>query len=108
MKNSLPLSMLGVRGLLVMALGTAAFVLNARATSGTWQSSTTDNSWSTAGNWGVDTAPGAADTATFNGPSNNTTIAIDSGRSIGNIVFDTSSVANYTIGASGADSGNAL
>lgn len=87
----------------------------AKAASGTW-TGTTDGLWSSANgtNWNNATPPGATtgttngDTATFNGTGNgNTTIAIDAGRNIKSVLFDTAA-ANYVVGSAGANGGNAL
>ena len=57
--------------------------------------------WGTNANWLTDPAavPGTGDTATFNSAGNGfTTIDLGTGVTIGNILFDTSSAAAYTIG----------
>jgi autotransporter-associated beta strand protein len=70
------------------------------AASDSWDGST-DATWATGTNWLLDTTPpGAAETATFNGAGNgNTTIDLGAGVTLGSLVFDTSSVAAYTIGS---------
>lgn len=86
----------------------------AKGASGTW-SGVTDGLWSSANgtNWSVTPSPGATtgttngDTATFNSAGNsNTTIAIDAGRNIKSLLFDTAA-ADYALGSAGANSGNA-
>ncbi len=74
--------------------------LSAHAASDSW-TGTADASWATSGNWlgNPATVPGTGDTATFNAASPNTTINLGAGVTISNIVFDTASVAAYTIGA---------
>jgi fibronectin-binding autotransporter adhesin len=58
-----------------------------------------DENWTLGGVLGTP-VPGVADTATFNGAGNaNTTISLGTGVTIGNILFDTSSAASYTIGS---------
>jgi autotransporter-associated beta strand protein len=79
----------------------AAFSL--KAASGTWTGAT-DNTWAGA-NWSATPVPGTGDTATFNGAGNgNTTIDLGGGVTISNLLFSTSSVAAYTIGAGGVGS----
>jgi autotransporter-associated beta strand protein len=72
-----------------------------RAASGAWTGAT-DAFWTNALNWSASPAPGTGDTATFNGASANTTVDLLNGVTVGNILFDTASVAPYTIGAGGA------
>jgi len=102
-------------GNLGLALATAALLFghSAQAASDTW-SGATDGNWNTPTNWGT-ASPGAAsgttnvDTATVNSAGGgNTTIAIDSGRNLEFITFDTASAAAYTIGSAGANAGPAL
>jgi fibronectin-binding autotransporter adhesin len=78
------------------------------AASDSWDGST-DATWATGNNWlNNGTAPGAGETATFNGAGNGyTTIDLGAGVTIGSILFDTSSAAAYTIG-SGAVGSQAL
>jgi len=71
-------------------------------TSGTW-TNTAGGTWSTAGNWLGDTvATGSESTADFNtlNLAEDTTVTVDSARTIGNLVFgdtDTSSAAGWTL-----------
>jgi len=70
-----------------------------RAASDTW-AGTTDSTWATSTNWASGNVPGTGDTATFNGAGNgNTTIDLGAGVTLGNLLFDTSSAAPYTIGS---------
>ena len=70
------------------------------AASGTWTGAT-DATWAGA-NWSASPVPGTLETATFNGLGNGfTTIDLGSGISVGTILFDTASVAGYTIGSGG-------
>lgn len=91
----------------VLAVGIAVITVSshfALATSATWDG-TASSLWSDTINWdaaGVDpsTVPGATETATFNNAGNgNTTIDVGLALPIGNILFDTASVAAYTIGS---------
>ncbi len=95
-------STLRLRALMLAAAG-AGIVSSAHAASDAWDGAT-DSLWSTATNWATDTsAPGAGETATFNGAgSGNTTIDLGAGVSVGSVVFDSPSAAAYTIGAGGA------
>jgi hypothetical protein len=69
----------------------------------TWKSSGTTADWNTNGNWNT-TAPGNSDTALFNSTSNTTSLTFSSGSPVvGNITFDTSSVAAFTIGTTGGN-----
>ena len=75
-----------------------------RAAGGSWNGST-DAYWTNALNWSASPAPGAGDTATFNGGGNGvTTIDLLNGVEVGNILFNSSSAAPYTIGAGAAGS----
>ncbi len=62
-----------------------------------------DTTWANAGNW-TGAVPGAtsgttnADTATFNQSATNSPLAIDAGRNVMNITFDTAAVSSMTIG----------
>ena len=71
-------------------------VQGAHAANGTWNGSTNDL-WSDSTNWSPNTVPGTTNTATFNAPSINTTLDLDTGVTIGSILFDTGS-APYIIG----------
>ncbi len=86
-----------------------------QAASATWAVSATDANWSNGTNWGGsapgDTSAGASgtsDVATFNAPVSNgfgssgTPIAVDSGRTIGGVTFDTST-GSYFLGATGGN-----
>jgi autotransporter-associated beta strand protein len=81
----------------VLAFSTVSLT---HAASDSWDGST-DSTWATATNWLTDvSAPGAGETATFNGAGNgNTTIDLGAGVALGSLVFDTSSAAAYTIGS---------
>jgi len=100
------------KGLAKTLLGTSAltavvvsfFAPSASAISDTW-TGTTDTTWATSTNWLGGNVPGTGDTATFNNAGNgNTTIDLGGGVTIGTVLFDTSSVAAYTIGSGGAGS----
>ena len=69
----------------------------------------TDSNWATNGNWfgvpGATTGTTNTDTATFNLNAPNSPLAIDAGRNLKNITFDTASVNSMIIGTTG---GNAL
>ncbi len=88
---------------LLLAAATALGSLQqSRAASATWNG-TTDAVWATDTNWSATPAPGTGDTATFNNAGNtNTTLDLGAGVTVGNILFGSSSVAAYTIGANGA------
>ena len=75
-------------------------ISSTRAASDAWDGSA-DSIWATATNWLTDTAaPGAGETATFNGAGNGgTTIDLGAGVTLGSLVFDTSSAAPYTLGS---------
>lgn len=80
---------------------TALAIVPASATSDFWDGST-DATWATSTNWLTDPVgvPGTGDTATFsNGGNGNTTVNLGAGVTIKTILFDTSSVAAYTIGS---------
>ena len=77
--------------------------LSLRAASGAWTGAT-DANWANA-NWSATPVPGTGDTATFNGAGNgNTTINLGSGVTILDLLFNTGSVAAYTIGNGAAGS----
>ena len=82
-----------------------SLAVSTRAASDSW-TGTTDSNWATATNWSTATsAPGAGETATFNGAGNgNTTIDLGAGVTVGALLFDTSSAAAYTIGSGAAGS----
>lgn len=71
--------------------------LSAYAASGTWSGAQSAN-WTDSANWSASPYPSGGDTATFSGASANTTINTAGLPGILNIVFDTASVAAYTIG----------
>ncbi len=88
--------------LLLAAAAALGGLQQAIAASATWNG-TTDNVWATDTNWSATPAPGTGDTATFDNAGNaNTTLDLGAGVTIGSILFDTASVATYTIGANGA------
>lgn len=79
-----------------LALGS---VTSAFAVSATWNG-TTDAVWATGTNWSATPVPGTGDTATFNNAGGAVdVINLGAGVTIGNLIFDTSSVAAYTIGS---------
>lgn len=91
------------------ALLAAFSTLSLPAADGTWFSSTSGN-WSDSAKWPGGIADGAGFTATFTGPTPNTTapvvIAVDADRTIGNLSFQGPNVAptgthNFTLGGSG-------
>lgn len=69
------------------------------AASDSWDGST-GSTWATAANWSTDVSPpGTGEIATFNSTGNgNTTIDLGAGVALGSLIFDTASVAPYTIG----------
>lgn len=82
----------------------------ASAASTSWKAAPTDASWVTATNWASGAAPGSTtanstDVATFNAALSGTIggstnpIVIDTGRRLGGITFDTSSVGAFVIGS---------
>jgi autotransporter-associated beta strand protein len=79
-----------------LAVGSAS---SAFAASATWNG-TTDATWATGTNWSATPVPGTGDTATFNNAGGAVdVINLGAGVTIGNLIFDTSSVAAYTIGS---------
>jgi fibronectin-binding autotransporter adhesin len=109
----------GKRRATVLAAAATASLLtmqSAEAASATWIASPTDATWANGANWNPAAAPGntsagataSTDTATFTTAisgglgSSTTPIVIDSGRTIGNITFNTSAGA-YVIGANGGN-----
>jgi fibronectin-binding autotransporter adhesin len=96
---------------IVFCLGLASAALmtpSAQAATGSWTGLGSDSLWSTAGNWSGATPPGTGgQIATFNDAGNaKTTIDLNTGVPVSNIVFDTASAAAYTIGAGAAGSQN--
>lgn len=83
-------------GTLAVTLLSAPMTDRALAVDATWNG-TTDGLWSTGSNWSATPVPGSGNTATFNnaggGNVNVTTGAIG----LGNLLFDTSSAAAYTL-----------
>ena len=107
-KLHISLSSLGLHSLL-FTLAVAGFSSqSAKAASGSWTGLGADSLWSTTLNWNGATPPGTGgQTATFNGTGNaKTTIDLNTGVPVSNIVFDTASAAAYTIGAGAAGSQN--
>jgi len=102
--GTLPMKPKGLSKTLLGASALAAAAANltshtASAASATWNG-TTDALWATTTNWSASPVPGTGDTATFNNAGNgNTTIDLGGGVSVGAVLFDTSSVAAYTIGS---------
>ncbi len=88
-----------------MGVAGAGLASSLHAATDAWDGST-DSLWATATNWATDvSAPGAGETATFNGAGGgNTMIDLGAGAMIGSVVFDTSSAAAYVIGAGAAGS----
>jgi fibronectin-binding autotransporter adhesin len=73
------------------------------AADSTWTGAT-DALWSTTTNWDPD-APTSADRAIFDGLGNgSTTLDLETGATIAQILFDTANVAAYTLGTSGSQS----
>lgn len=97
-------------GFIALGLGAAfmgAFSPSALATSDTWDG--TDSAlWSASNNWLTNpvAVPGTGDIATFSLDSATinarTTIDLGAGVTVGSLLFDTASVAAYTIGSGGA------
>ena len=72
---------------------------SALAGSATWNG-TTNSTWSTSSNWTAGGPPGTGNTATFSNAGNgNTTLDLGAGVTVNTVLFDTSSVAAYTIGS---------
>ncbi len=90
-------------GLLAFLFAVAA-AHQAVAASAQWNG-TTDAAWATGTNWSATPVPGTGDTATFNNVGGAVdTIDLGAGVTIAGILFDTSSVAAYTIGSGAAGS----
>lgn len=87
-----------------MGVTAAAFLAghSAFAGSATWDG-TNDGIWADVGNWvGDATFPGTGEIATFlDGGNGNTGINLGAGVTVASIIFDTASVAGYTIGTGG-------
>jgi autotransporter-associated beta strand protein len=97
MRNHLANKLVFVSVLLLTSLS------NAHATSGSWTGNGGSAAWATGNNWNSLASPGTGDTATFNSAGNGfTNIDLGTGITIGNVIFDTSSAAAYTIGLSGS------
>lgn len=61
-----------------------------------------DTAWATESNWTSTPVPGPGNLATFNNSgSGNTILHLDTGVTVGSIVFDTENAAAYTLGAGG-------
>ncbi|NBW87621.1 MAG: hypothetical protein EBR23_12580, partial [Planctomycetia bacterium] len=87
----------------------AALVLvtTARADNSLWTGAGSNALWSTTDNWLITPVPGPTDTASFLDSGNgNTTVDLGSGVTVGAILFDSSSVAAYTIGSGAVGSQN--
>ena len=84
-------------------VATFSMVVATHAASDSWTGST-DANWATATNWSTATsAPGAGETATFDGAGNgNTTIDLGEGVTVGALVFASADAAAYTIGSGAA------
>ncbi len=84
------------------------------AADASWTGGTGTQLWSTSTNWSPNSAPGAtsgttnADTATFNTAAGATTITIDTGRNLLNLLFTNTAGGSFTIGSAGANAGEAL
>ena len=69
------------------------------AASATWNG-TTDATWALDTNWSATPAPGTGDTATFNNAGGAVDIIdLGAGVTIKSVIFDTATVAAYTLGA---------
>ena len=93
----------GILALLLIVLASCVSLQNAAAQSATWDGDT-NGVWATTTNWVGNPAgvPGAGNIATFNGAGKgNTTINLGTAKSVDQIIFDTASVAGYTIGVAG-------
>ena len=92
----------GVMTLSFLISVAAAMLLPAQpslAANATWNG-TTDALWSTSTNWSAIPVPGTGDTATFNNAGGAVdTIDLGGGVTVNSILFDTTNVAPYTIGA---------
>lgn len=105
-KNHPPLLFMKIR--FNLFLGSLAAILplqSIHAASATWNGAT-DSSWATETNWSVAPVPASGDTATFNNAGGAVDV-IDlggSGVTIGSLVFDSASVAAYTLGSGAAGS----
>ncbi|MBN8419341.1 MAG: autotransporter-associated beta strand repeat-containing protein [Verrucomicrobia bacterium] len=84
------------------------------AADASWTGGTGTQLWSTGTNWSPTSAPGAtsgttnSDTATFNTAAGATTITIDAGRNLLNLLFTNTAGGSFTIGSAGANAGEAL
>jgi fibronectin-binding autotransporter adhesin len=84
---------------LLASLAMLTIPIASSAASANW-TGLTDSTWANTGNWDASPVPGTGDTATFNGGGNgNTIIDLGTGVTVGNVTFDTSLAAPYTIGA---------
>ncbi len=93
------------RRALILASSIASVFVSVKAggASAIW-SGATDTLWALDSNWSAP-FPGLGDTATFNGLGNgNVILDMGAGVSVGNLTFDTSSVAAYTLGAGAVNS----
>jgi|GEM_PF-1651624 len=84
------------------------------AADASWTGGTGTQLWSTGTNWNPNSPPGATsgttnpDTATFNTAAGATTITIDAGRNLLNLLFTNTAGGSFTIGSAGANAGEAL
>lgn len=92
---------------LIGAFVTFAFTQSTRAADASWSLGTGGGNWIQDSAWTPASAPGAtigttnADTATFDSTSRTvtSTIAVDAGRNIGNITFNTTNSFGYSLGS---------
>lgn len=89
------------RNFFVSSLIAVAITQAAHAASGSWTGAT-DGNWHTAGNWTGGVPNAAADTASFNAASSNTTVSIGSTlTTVDRINFSGASTAAYTLTGTG-------
>lgn len=90
---------------LILSLALILFAGSASAANGTWNSSAAGSNafWTNSLNWSASPYPAGNQTATFSGTGNGRTTINLAGLTFGvsNIVFDTASVAAYTLGSNG-------
>ena len=84
--------------LLSLAALTLLWVPRAMGVSAIWNG-TTDANWATTTNWSATPVPGVGNIATFNNAGNTRTTLTVGTISLGQVLFDTSSAAAYTLGS---------
>jgi len=98
-------------GLLIAAMLGLLPVASAQAADGTWNTTTTGLLWGTAANWlGSTIADGSDATANFNtlNITSDTTVHLDTARTIGNLIFGDTTASNGWILDNNAVAANIL